>query len=498
MNLSLILPTKGRYPELKKQLKIISKSLGSIFEIIVVIDGDSQSLSIVSEFEDKFKKKLIIINNEYSQGLNISNIKGFEKSKGELVSFISDDNYLVSDFASYSIRLHRKYKKAAMVFGNMQNLVDGKIKSISKPNINLMPFQSIQIESKDFKSMFMEGHAPFCSTSATYTYKRKFLEQSNLLKDCYNELHSPIGDDLLINILGNRHKSVYVNRVLVTSNEDTSSTLSSNMANIEFRKTIRKRIQLENATLHPFYKKQMKQGIAKNLSYFSTDFDKQVSQLIKEKKKYPTVSHFVLYKKNSKKRRHYFLNPYNLFHMISNKTFDVKNCILWIDAEHEIINYLRPDTDYSQINLLIKILRKGVFVKEVHEKVTWADTGYQGPYDLISLKKNLLEIKKNLSAEKNLKLKSRCKIIFDYLRQIFQSEKANYCNRKTEGYKKRLVVNRELKQKNYFLYKTKKIQLQLRISLNNLLEFIHKKAHKKSSEMINEVYDEFFKLGQLK
>jgi len=492
MNLSLILPTKGRYSELKKQLKIISKNLASIFEIIVVIDGDTQSLSIVSEFEDKFEKKLIIINNESSQGLNISNIQGFEKSKGELVSFISDDNYLASDFASYSIRLHRKYKNAAMVFGNMQNLVDGKIKSISKPNINLMPCQSIQIESKDFKSMFMESHAPFCSTSATYTYKRKFLEQSNLLKDCYKELHSPIGDDLLINILGNRHKSVYVNRVLVTNNEDTCSTLSSNMKNIEFRKTIIKRIQLKNHNLHPFYEKQIKQGKAKNLSYFSTDFDKQVSQLIKEKKKYPTVSHFVLYKKNSKKQRYYFLNPYNLFHMISNKAFDVKNCILWIDAELEIINYLRPDTDLSQINLLIKILRKGVFVKEVHEKVTWVDTGYKGPYDLISLKKNLLEIKKNLSAEKNLKLKSRCKIIFDYLRQIFQSEKANYCNRKTEGYKKRLVVNRELKQKNYFLYKTKKIQLQLRIRLYNLLGFIHKKAQKKSSEMINEVYDEFF------
>jgi hypothetical protein len=379
-----------------------------------------------------------------------------------------------------------------MVFGNMQNLVDGKIKSISKPNINLMPCQSIQIESKDFKSMFMESHAPFCSTSATYTYKRKFLEQSNLLKDCYKELHSPIGDDLLINILGNRHKSVYVNRVLVTSNEDTCSTLSSNMANIEFRKTIIKRIQLKNHKLHPFYEKQIKQGKAKNLSYFSTDFDKQVSHLIKEKKKYPTVSHFVLYKKNSKKQRCYFLNPYNLFHMISNKAFDVKNCILWIDAELEIINYLRPDTDLSQINLLIKILRKGVFVKEVHEKVTWRDTGYKGPYDLISLKKNLLEIKKNLSAEKNLKLKSRCKIIFDYLRQIFQSEIANYCNRKTEDYKKRLVVNRELKQQNYFLYKTKKIQLQLRIRLYNLFGFIQKKAPKKSSEMINEVYDEFF------
>ena len=495
MNLSLILPTKGRYSELKKQLKIISKSLGSIFEIIVVIDGDTQSLSIVSEFKDKFKKKLIIINNESSQGLNISNIQGFEKSKGELVSFISDDNYLVSDFASYSIRLHRKYKKAAMVFGNMQNLVDGKIKSISKPNINLMPFQSIQIESKDFKSMFMEGHAPFCSTSATYTYKRKFLEQSNLLKHCYSEFHSPIGDDLLINILGNRHKSVYVNRVLVTSNSDTSSTLSSNMQNIEFQKTVSKRIQLGNHNLHPFYKKQMEQGKTKNLSYFSTDFDKQVSQLIKEKKKYPTVSHFVLYKKNSKKRRNYFLNPFNLFHMISNKTFDVKNCILWIDAEHEIINYLQPDRDLKQINLLIKILRKGVFVKEVHENVTWVATGYQAPYDLIDLKINLLEIKKVLSVEKNPKLKSRCKIIFDFLRQIFQSDKANFCTRKSDYYKEKLVWNSELKQKNYFLYKRKKMLLQFKIRLYNLLGFIHKKAQKKSSEsseMINEVYDEFF------
>lgn len=487
MNLSLILPTKGRYSELKKQLKIISKSLGSIFEIIVVIDGDTQSLSIVSEFKDKFNKKLIIINNESSQGLNISNIKGFEKSKGELVSFISDDNYLVSDFASYSIRLHRKYENAAMVFGNMQNLVDGKIKSISKPNINLMPCQSIQIESKDFKSMFMESHAPFCSTSSTYTYKRKFLEQSNLLKDCYNELNSPIGDDLLINILGNKHKSVYVNRILVTNNEDTISGLSANMANINFRKTIGKRIELRNHKLHPFYKKQIEHGKTQSLSYFSADFDKRVTQLVKEKKKYPTVSHFVLYKKNSKRRSKYFLNPYNLFHMISNKSFDLKSCILWIDAERETINYLRPESGFEQINLLIKILRKGVFVNEVHEKATWVDTGAAPPYDLISLKLNLLEIAENISAEKNPKLKSRCQLVFCYLRQLFSSDKENHYTHKSEKYREKLEMNLKLKQKNYFLYKIKKIHLLLMIRLTSLLKFIHKKPIKKSEEMINKI-----------
>jgi hypothetical protein len=45
------------------------------------------------------------------------------------------------------------------------------------------------------------------------------------------------------------------------------------------------------------------------------------------------------------------------------------------------------------------------------------------------------------------------------------------------------------------------LQFKIRLYnwLNNLLlEFFQKKTHKKSTEMINEVYDKFFKLGQMK
>ena len=142
MFLSIIIPTFNESKVIEKNLnKIISYFSEKIdFEIIVVDDGSTDNtLEIISELN---KKKLIVLNNTSNLGKGAALKIGIEKSKGDYIAFMDDDDRWLKEKIKLQLDILKKCeKKKTMVYcykrGSKGNIISRKHNKRSRRGLML-------------------------------------------------------------------------------------------------------------------------------------------------------------------------------------------------------------------------------------------------------------------------------------------------------------------------------------------------------------------------
>lgn len=173
MKLSVIIPVFNTSNYLETCIKSLLNQNFEDMEIICVEDCSSDSSN---EILQKYKEKIVILNNENTLGSGISRNRALEVAKGEYILFVDSDDWLVENSLHKILAEAEKFKPDVLIFGGL-TVVNGKIRS-GRYSVNKIP--------KKYKNrVFSLNNAPkdifkFPSTSWTKLYKREFLFENNI------------------------------------------------------------------------------------------------------------------------------------------------------------------------------------------------------------------------------------------------------------------------------------------------------------------------------
>lgn len=119
--LSIIIPTFNRLQMLQELLKSIECQTYKDIEVIIIADSCSDGTNEFLE-QYQFPNNWRYFVNETSLNAGGSRKRGFLESKGELVTFIDDDDYLMdANFYIDAIKLFAKYPQLSIVAANSIN-----------------------------------------------------------------------------------------------------------------------------------------------------------------------------------------------------------------------------------------------------------------------------------------------------------------------------------------------------------------------------------------
>lgn len=119
--LSIIIPTHNRLCMLQELLASIKQQNYKNIEVLIIADACSDGTNEFLKHE-VFPANWTYFINDISLDAGGSRHKGFLESKGDLITFIDDDDYLIdAHFYTHAIELFNKYPNLSVVAGNSLN-----------------------------------------------------------------------------------------------------------------------------------------------------------------------------------------------------------------------------------------------------------------------------------------------------------------------------------------------------------------------------------------
>lgn len=195
--LSVIICCYNGQDTIKRCLDSIVKQTFKDYEIVFVNDGSNDNtLNIVEEFKRNNKDIDITIINQENIGSNLSKKVGVNNSKGEYITFIDADDYLIEDY--YENLIIHFDDEIDIVCGAFTKLVDNKTHYINN-NSN----QKI-IDKGKAKDLLL-------NQKGVYPYVWNKIFKKSLFKDIYFYPDRFIGEDfVLVSQLIDRANNLYL------------------------------------------------------------------------------------------------------------------------------------------------------------------------------------------------------------------------------------------------------------------------------------------------
>ena len=132
--ISVIVPVYNACNTLDKCINSLLNQTIMNLEIIVVNDGSSDnSLDIIN----KYKEKIVVINNEFSLGPSISRNKGLDIAKGKYIGFVDADDYV--DLTMYEKMLSKMNEEIDLVICSRINVTKNNQKEVLNYNVTDNP-----------------------------------------------------------------------------------------------------------------------------------------------------------------------------------------------------------------------------------------------------------------------------------------------------------------------------------------------------------------------
>ena len=162
IKVSVIVPCYNTEKYLSKCLdSLVNQTLKEI-EIVCVNDGSTDNtLSILREYESKYKDKIVIIDKP-NEGTWDTRWAGIKKARGEYIGFIDSDDYVSPNFASKLYNAARKTNADLVVCGydridlDTQKLYSREMcrDSRSNFNINENPGNLLELNGAQWNKLF--------------------------------------------------------------------------------------------------------------------------------------------------------------------------------------------------------------------------------------------------------------------------------------------------------------------------------------------------------
>ncbi len=194
--LSIIIPTHNRLDMLQELLTSIKQQNYRDFEVIIIADACSDG---TNEF---LRHELFPINWKYfinDRSLNAGGCrhKGFLESKGELVTFIDDDDYLIDkDFYVRAVDLFQKHPDLSVIAANSLNKYEDN-GTFEKNNVNISGY----IDNKKYLSGFQFKWSKPAPSFAIFSRSKLLeagVETMNMVNDCPLYLRALLVGDIYI------------------------------------------------------------------------------------------------------------------------------------------------------------------------------------------------------------------------------------------------------------------------------------------------------------
>lgn len=143
---SVVVPTYNRRETLDRAVESVLGQTYEDFELVIVDDGSTDGTrELVQSYEDD---RIRYLRNEGTSGANAARNRGIRASDGRYVSFLdSDDAYAADNLAEKVSTLESLPDSFAGVFTPHRTLDDGRLRSQSRPSIEVVEFEDIVREN---------------------------------------------------------------------------------------------------------------------------------------------------------------------------------------------------------------------------------------------------------------------------------------------------------------------------------------------------------------
>lgn len=176
---SVIIPCYNAADEIDRMMEcVVGQTFGlDNLEIILVNDGShDDTLSHLSEWENRYEDNVIIINCEDNNGLSYARNVAMDLATGEYIAFVDADDWIVPNYIERMVELSEKYKSDITICGHDRPSVYNKSENVSAKSEKETVYD---ISDDDGKKKFLASH--IYSTSVCWEmYRREFIEKNNL------------------------------------------------------------------------------------------------------------------------------------------------------------------------------------------------------------------------------------------------------------------------------------------------------------------------------
>lgn len=176
IEISIIIPVYNTEKYLKECLDSVYELNLDNKEIILINDcSTDDSLKILDEYKEKYKKNTIIVNHKVNQGLSAARNSGIEIAKGKYLFFLDSDDFIDS------VELDKFFNEALKT--NVEILVGNYYLYYQKNNIKKFRYSSkipkIEISGLNFIEQSFKNNC-MAVVSWKNLYRKDFLIKNNL------------------------------------------------------------------------------------------------------------------------------------------------------------------------------------------------------------------------------------------------------------------------------------------------------------------------------
>lgn len=156
ISVSIIIPVYNAQKYMGRCLESILRQSYQNLEIICVDDcGTDNSISIIKNYQEKYRNKIKIVYSESNVGPGAARDKGMREAQGEYITFIDSDDFVTKDFIENYVLVAEKTGADIIAGGYIRN-VNGKWKKYPADEFDdLFMWTNINVWSKMYRREFI-------------------------------------------------------------------------------------------------------------------------------------------------------------------------------------------------------------------------------------------------------------------------------------------------------------------------------------------------------
>lgn len=129
MKISVIMLTYNRIQFVERMINCVLNQTFKDFEFVIVNNGSTDNTCEVLEKYSLLDNRINVVTTERPLLIGEARNIGIEKSKGEYISFVDDDDSMSEDYLSFLVGLLEEYDSEITIGGTSEEYTDGSIKN---------------------------------------------------------------------------------------------------------------------------------------------------------------------------------------------------------------------------------------------------------------------------------------------------------------------------------------------------------------------------------
>lgn len=189
MKVSIIINCYNSEKFLKESIESVLNQTYTDYELIIY---DDASTDLTKDIALSYGDKLKYYNTKKNIPLGLARNQALEKSTGDLIAFLDQDDVIYPERIKYQVNFFKKNPDVDLVFSSA-NIIDENSKIINK----IMPDVSIRSKTESFRDILK--YYPICWL--TVMFRRKVIDEIGNFEDEFNQIEEL---DLILKIISRK------------------------------------------------------------------------------------------------------------------------------------------------------------------------------------------------------------------------------------------------------------------------------------------------------